>query len=87
MAAMVDIAKLHRAANTKKQIDVFLRSAAFRNTEKYLRGQGLTEPEIFERHRAYVNVPAVIKVHRLLAVEYIRWLDYDRYAKWVEQVT
>lgn len=80
---MIDIAKYHRKSGDDRAVARFFASAIFKDVQAFLTKCGYDEKEIVKRTNSYRGAPSVAMVHPMVVVEYLRWLDYDRYAAWV----
>ena len=81
---MIDIAPLYRKAREPKQpLTKFFRSSGFFAARDYLLASGLAEEAILQRNKPCKMQPSVIQVHPLVAAEFLRWLQYESFAKYV----
>lgn len=80
--AMIDIAKHHRSFESPKILAKFFSTSGFRAARDALLKTGLTTPDIVKRKMPYRGQPSVALVHPLISLEYLRWVDYDKFAKW-----
>ena len=78
---LVDIAQLYRKhPNPRKPFSYFFNSRAYSQAYEYLKEQKkLPENHIIVRSMPYRGSPSSAKVHPLIVVEFVRWLDYGRY--------
>ena len=82
---MIDIAVLHRKSGSTKILGKFFATSAYRNASEYLTEQGVEEKEITMRHQAHRGAVGISKVHPLIVIEYLRWVDYDAYAGYIQE--
>lgn len=78
---MKDIGKYHHAHNIPRPISEFFRSAPYLQLYDHLRGLGLSEPQVVQRGHACKGTPSGAVVHPLVALEYLRWVDYGAYCE------
>jgi hypothetical protein len=76
--ALIDIATWYkRQANPRRPFSYFFKSRGFQLAEQYLKEEvGLSDAEIMVREMPSRGHPTVAKVHPIIAVEFLRWLDY-----------
>ena len=82
---MIDIAALHRKSGNSKILGKFFATAGYKKCHDYLTNSGLEEEDIAVRTQAYRGAVGIAKVHKLVAMEYIRWVDYNTYANLLEK--
>ena len=82
---MIDIAKLHRDSGSDKILAKFFATAAYRKMAAYLVSQGVKPEEIVQKRQAHRGAVGIAKVHSLVAMEYLRWVDFDTYANLLEK--
>lgn len=80
---MIDIYVLYRKATNPRPFNRFFESAGFSKAYDYLKASALPESSIIKRSRGSVAAPATAFVHPLIALEFVRWLNY---AVYVEQL-
>lgn len=78
---MIDIYVLYRKATNPRPFNRFFESAGFGKAYDYLKTQELPEAFIIKRSRGSVAAPATAFVHPLIALEFIRWLNYSVYVE------
>ena len=76
---LVDIAKAHRNTQDKRPVAEFFRSAGYKRAMDYLHSVDITEETAVARTPAHRSNPAVAKVHPIIMMEYVRWVDYGKY--------
>ena len=79
---LVDIAAMYRRHPNppKKPFSYFFTSRGFQMASQYLRdAQQLPEHEIAVRTMPHRGSPSIAKVHPLVALEFLRWLDYGKF--------
>ena len=78
MAHLIDIARMYNTIkNPRRPFSYFFKSRGFQMAEEYLRDvKELPDGEIMIREMPSRGHPTVAKVHPMIAVEFIRWLDY-----------
>lgn len=81
---MIDIYVLYRRATNPRPFNRFFESAGFSKAYDYLKTQQLPEASIIKRSRGSVAAPATAFVHPLVALEFLRWLNY---AVYVDQIS
>ena len=81
---MIDIYVLYRKATSPRPFNRFFESAGFSKAYDHLKASALPESSIIKRSRGSVAAPATAFVHPLIALEFIRWLNY---AVYVEQLS
>jgi hypothetical protein len=80
---MIDLYSLYRkaAAEPRRPFNRFFETAAFTAAFEYLRYEkALPESAILKRTHGQKQAPATAFAHPLLAMEFVRWMDYPRYA-------
>jgi hypothetical protein len=82
---MIDIAALHRKSGSTKILGKFFATSGYKATANYLSMTGLPEEEIVQRRQAHRGAVGIAKVHPMLVIEYLRWVDFDTYANWVRK--
>ncbi len=85
---MIDIYTLYRKApaEARRPFNRFFESSGFLRAYEHLRyTESLEEPSIIKRSRGSVAAPATAFVHPLVAVEFVRWLDYGSFARMLAQ--
>jgi len=80
MSKMIDIAQLHRVSQHEGNMTNFLRSKPIQQAVAFLVDAGVDEASIMRVQKPARGSPGIIKVHPLLALEYLRWADYSAYA-------
>lgn len=82
MSNMVSLHKLQNHLKELRPLSQFLRSAACRDASNFLRDRGMKEHQITRRitHPTH-STPSDIAVHPLVAIEYLRWVDYSYFAR------
>lgn len=84
---LVDIAQMHRKYGHTKVFSHFFNSGGYRRAYEHLTNNlQLPEEEVLVRSMPSRSNPSVAKVHPLIAMEYILWADYPRYAKLAERL-
>jgi len=76
---VIDLVALHKKLGCKKNLGNFLNSTAYRQCVDALHRRGLMMTEIMVYVRPAKNTPSLRRVHPVVALEYLRWADYDRY--------
>lgn len=79
---MIDIYSLYRKAPEvgKRPFNRFFESAGFVKAFDYLRyAREVPEKDILRRTRGSVAAPATALAHPLIALEFVRWMDYGKY--------
>ena len=76
---LIDITKTHRTLKDKRAISEFFRSAGYKRALGYLQDAGLTEEEVVVRSPAHRSSPSAAKVHAVIMMEYVRWVDYGKF--------
>ena len=80
---MIDIAAIHRKSGSKKILGKFFETAAYKHTHAYLTDIGIEEKDIADRRHAYRGAVGISYVHPMVALEYFRWADFNKYASWI----
>lgn len=78
---MIDIALMHKNSGDPRTIQNFLRSKPCEQAAEYLRAEGLADSDILVVNKAHRGSPQQIFAHKLIALEYIRWKNYDDFAR------
>ena len=82
---MIDIYVLYRKAERPRPFNRFFESAGFSKAYDYLKTvQALEEASIIKRSRGSVAAPATAYAHPLIALEFLRWLNYSVYVDQIE---
>jgi hypothetical protein len=79
---MIDLYTLYRKhpAESRRPFNRFFETSAFTAVFEYLRyEQKLPETAILKRTHGQKQAPATALAHPLVALEFIRWLDYPRF--------
>ena len=79
---MIDIYSLYRnsSAEGRKPFNRFFESKGFMQAFEHLRyDRGLDEGTIIKRSRGNIHAPATARVHPLIALEFVRWMNYGVY--------
>lgn len=78
---LIDIAAMYkRIPNPRKPFSYFFSSRGYTTAYNYLRDEKkLPEHHILVRAMPSRGNPSVARVHPLVAVEFLRWVDYDKY--------
>lgn len=79
---MIDIANIYRRhQNPRRPFSYFFTSKGYKAAYDYLRSQDYADHQILIREMPFRTNPSVAKVHPLIATEFVRWLDYPRFAR------
>lgn len=82
---MIDISNMYRKSGSRKPFNRFMESSSFSRPYDYLRKTArLPEDQVIIRQHPHRGNPATVLVHPLIAFEFVRWLDYGKYAAHVE---
>jgi len=76
---MIDIYRLYRSApaDDRKPFNRFFESKGFSQAFDHLRyDRGFEEGAIIKRSRGSIHAPATARVHPLIALEFVRWMNY-----------
>lgn len=79
---MIDIYAMYRKAPeaNKRPFNRFFESAGFVKAFDHLRyAEGIPERDILRRTRGTVAAPATALAHTLIALEFVRWMDYGKF--------
>ena len=80
--AVIDIYKLYRSSpeEGRKPFNRFFESKGYVQAFEHLRyDRGLDEGSILKRSRGSIHAPATARVHPLVALEFVRWMNYGVY--------
>lgn len=88
---LIDIAEIHRRAQASdpktRPLAQFFQSTGHTKAFNHLKYDlNLDADAIMQRSKPSRGNPSVIKVHFLMALEFVRWLDYSRYVKMVSKL-
>ena len=85
MAQLIDIAKMYKSVKSpRRPFSYFFKSRGFQLAELHLKEDlELPENQIMIRKMPSRGNPTVAKVHPIIAVEFIRWLDFGVYTQQV----
>lgn len=78
---MIDIGAWHAKTDDQRPLSRFFNSAGAKQAIEALQDRNLSQREIAIRSGGHRSLPAQALVHPLLAMEYLRWLDYSKYAE------
>ena len=76
---MKDIGKYHHSRSHTRPLSEFFRSAPYLRLHAHLLAQGLSEQDIVQRTPPHRGQTSEARVHPLVAMEYLRWVDYPAY--------
>lgn len=79
--ALIDIGAWHVKSDDQRPLSRFFNSAGAKEAIEYLQDAGHDQHSIAVRSGGHRSAPSNAKVHPLLAMEYLRWLDYSKYAQ------
>lgn len=79
--SLIDIGAWHVKSEDQRPLSRFFNSAGAKEAIEYLQDTGHDQHSIAVRSGGHRSVPSNAKVHPLLAMEYLRWLDYSKFAK------
>lgn len=78
---MVPLAALKRTLKHRAPLSEFFRSAGYRRAIEHLTADGYTEESLVRKSLPHPGKPAEASVHKLIAIEYLRWADYGAYVR------
>lgn len=78
---MVNIGKMHIESGDGRAISRFFRSSGFKTAQTHLRTTGVGDRDISHTERPFVGQPSEAHVHPVVALEYVRWLNYADFVK------
>ena len=82
MSKLVSLRAIQTRLNEERPLSHFLRSPAYRRAYEYLTTeQHHKHADIIRRTRPTHHTPSDARVHPLVAMEYLRWVDYSHYAR------
>lgn len=76
---MIDLVALHKMLKCEKNMGNFIASKPYKMCVDSLHRRGLTMNQISVHVSPCKNVASKRAVHPVLALEYLRWADYERY--------
>jgi hypothetical protein len=78
---MIDLYAIYRKVPPadRRPFNRFFESAGFGRAYDHLRAAPLPESSIIKRSRGSVAAPATAFVHPLVALEFVRWVNYDSF--------
>ena len=82
---MIDIAKLHRKSGSNKILGKFFATSGYRLAAEHLSSEDVPDNEITVKHQAHRGAVGISKVHPLIVIEYLRWVDYEAYAGYIQE--
>lgn len=83
---MIDIAKVYRRHDCAKPFNAFFNTKGYKHCRDYLVSNGTPTSDIRRRTPASRGTPAVVLVHPLIALEFVRWIDSEMYYTAVEKL-
>lgn len=80
---LVDIIALHQKSGSKKPFSFFFGSRGYKMAYEYLKSElQLPDNEVLVRQMPRKGTPSAARVHPLIAVEYLRWVNYEKFAQY-----
>ena len=84
---MIDIAKIYRNyLGDAQPFNNFFKNKGYKRCRDHLVGKGVPMSDIVRRTSPSRGHPAVVLVHNLMGLEFIRWLDDSMYYRYMEQL-
>jgi hypothetical protein len=85
MTKLTDIADIYRRHhNPRRPFSYFFNSRGYATAHAYLKSIDLPDEEIMIREMPSRGHPSVALVHPIIAIEFIRWLDYSKFVKLID---
>jgi hypothetical protein len=80
---MIDLSEIHKQANCDMSLSRFFKLKAYTDTVDYLRRHGVPQNKISYFQRPYRGSQTIAYAHPIIAIEFLRWVNYDKYLDWV----